>query len=75
MNNGIPSAYFEAEDQSIKVLLQKRDGELYVTWNDEQETHVSESYVKTLPVTEVYYIGQLSLMIDELENPTEETDK
>lgn len=72
MNTGTPSAYFESEDGTVKVLLQKRDGELYVTWNDQQETHVSESYVKTLSVTEVYYIGQLSLMIDELENPTEE---
>lgn len=69
------TAQFEADDESIKVWLQYRDGVYFVRWNDEEEIEVTEQYISTITKTELFYISQLTLMIDNLDDDeVEETE-
>ncbi|HDV7148664.1 TPA: hypothetical protein RJ113_003991 [Yersinia enterocolitica] len=60
------------EPDNIKVWLQLRDGIYFVRWNDEPEIEITEGYLISLEPEDVFYISQLTLMIDELDNPETE---
>ncbi|ELZ1905919.1 TPA: hypothetical protein ACIU15_003966 [Yersinia enterocolitica] len=57
------------EPDNIKVWLQHREGIYFVRWNDEPEIEITEDYLISLEPEDVFYISQLTLMIDELDNP------
>lgn len=57
------------EPDNIKVWLQRRYGIYFVRWNDEPEIEITEDYLISLEPEDVFYISQLTLMIDELDNP------
>ncbi|HGI5914341.1 TPA: hypothetical protein ACJTCA_004135 [Yersinia enterocolitica] len=57
------------EPDNIKVWLQRREGIYFVRWNDEPEIEITEDYLISLEPEDIFYISQLTLMIDELDNP------
>ncbi|HFK4065595.1 TPA: hypothetical protein ACJI8J_004577 [Kluyvera georgiana] len=62
----VPGAMFISEDESIRVVVTRKDGDNYVQWNDEPEIKITEEYVATLNITQVTYIGNLIKYIDDL---------
>lgn len=66
------TAQFEAEDKSIKVWLQLRNGVYFVKWNDGDEKEITEDYIKTITTNELYYISQLTTLIDELDEESQD---
>ncbi|MFZ6195849.1 hypothetical protein ACO0FP_26715 [Klebsiella pneumoniae] len=61
------TSQFEADDGSIKVWLQRRDGVYFVRWNDGDEVEVTDTYIASITKVELFYISQLTLLIDNLD--------
>ena len=61
-----------AVHSSIKVWLQLRNGVYFVKWNDGEEKEITEAYIKTITTNELYYISQLTTLIDELDKDSQD---